>query len=274
MKFSSAFLGLLLILAGCSDHRQQQIETITPGPSELDWIGSQIFQNECSRRKACLVHWNQGEAFPSLGIGHFIWYPGDYEGPFVESFPRMMSYLAEQGEQLPTWLQDLSPFDAPWPTRAHFQAQSQSPKVRELRDFLVATKGNQAGFLVRRANEALNRVVQAAPEQRRDELISDINALQQTPGGVYALIDYVNFKGEGLASSERYKGEGWGLLQVLQAMSQAPNESVLDAFRIAAGKVLTQRASNAENDIERERWLAGWLNRVDSYREPSQLNPS
>ena len=29
------------------------------------------------------------------------------------------------------------------------------------------------------------------------------------------MIDYVNFKGDGLKPTERYKGEGWGLLQVL-----------------------------------------------------------
>ena len=30
-------------------------------------------------------------------------------------------------------------------------------------------------------------------------------------------MDYVNFKGEGVSSSERYRGQGWGLLQVLES---------------------------------------------------------
>ena len=38
--------------------------------------------------------------------------------------------------------------------------------------------------------------------------------------GCYALVDYVNFKGEGVLATERYAGQGWGLLQVLEGMSQ------------------------------------------------------
>ena len=92
--------------------------------------------------------------------------------------------------------------------------------------------------------------------------------LVATPGGTYALMDYVNFKGEGLSPSEQYRGEGWGLLQVLLAMEPEPGGSTRDAFREAAGRVLTRRAANADNDIERERWLPGWLKRLETYREP------
>ena len=42
----------------------------------------------------------------------------------------------------------------------------------------------------------------------------------------------------------------------------------LDRFRSAAAEVLTRRAGNADAPIERERWLAGWLRRLESYREP------
>ena len=41
--------------------------------------------------------------------------------------------------------------------------------------------------------------------------------------GLYVLLDYTNFKGEGTLKSERYKGQGWGLLQVLEHMD--PQES-------------------------------------------------
>ena len=265
MKFSSIIFALVLV--GCSETGEPLISPVAPDKPALEWIGTQIFQNECAQRKACLVHWNEGEAFPSLGIGHFIWYPAGQDGPFVESFPQMVEYLVAQGESLPGWLDELEPLDAPWPSREAFLAVSQSAKVSELRDFLASTKGAQAGFLVRRANEALNRVVRAAPEPRRAEVIARINALQATPGGVYALIDYVNFKGEGLSASEQYQGQGWGLLHVLLAMDDAPADSALSAFRLAAGEVLSRRADNAEKAIERERWLPGWLNRLDTYRE-------
>jgi hypothetical protein len=96
-----------------------------------------------------------------------------------------------------------------------------------------------------------------------------IDALASTPGGVYALIDYVNFKGEGLAVTERYNGQGWGLLQVLLAMDDSDGKPALQAFREAAGRILTQRADNAVKEIERQRWLAGWLSRTETYREPN-----
>ena len=38
-------------------------------------LGQRIWKNECAGSVQGLVSWNEGEAFPSLGIGHFIWYP-------------------------------------------------------------------------------------------------------------------------------------------------------------------------------------------------------
>jgi ribosomal protein S2 len=84
----------------------------------------------------------------------------------------------------------------------------------------------------------------------------------------------VNFKGEGLSPTERYNDQGWGLLQVLLAMSGSPERSALVQFREAAGTVLTRRAENAEDPIERERWLPGWLKRLETYKEPPVLKIS
>lgn len=238
-------------------------------PQQMDWVGQKIFQNECAGRFQCLVHWNEGELFPSLGIGHFIWYPKDVQGRFVESFPELIRYMSQRQASVPDWLLSLEPFDAPWPDRANFLAASDSTRVAELREFLAGTQGIQAEFIFRRAQSALGAIIQAAPEGRRGAILGDLKALSATPGGVYALMDYVNFKGEGLAPGERYQGEGWGLLQVLVSMGAEPGDTALDRFRSAAATVLTRRARNAENAIERERWLAGWLKRVESYREPA-----
>ena len=38
-------------------------------------IGKRIWANECAGTISGLTSWNKGEAFPSLGIAHFIWYP-------------------------------------------------------------------------------------------------------------------------------------------------------------------------------------------------------
>lgn len=238
------------------------------------WIAGQIFRNECSAREECLVHWNRGEAFPSLGIGHFIWYPMGVEGPFRESFPSLVSFGVQQGVDIPDWLLTQAPLGAPWPDRDTFlQAADDDPRVRELRKWLAGHQSFQAAFLISRAREALEPVSSASsdPDSTRHKL----DALFTTPGGVYALVDYVNFKGEGLSESERYQGVGWGLLQVLDAMpdDSGDQETVLMAFRQAAARVLTRRAELSGRAIERQKWLPGWLNRVDTYREPDSSGP-
>lgn len=244
---------------------------LTLTEQQLEWVGQQVFRNECASRESCLVHWNEGEAFPSLGIGHFIWYPEGVDEPFTESFPDLVRFMVGEGARLPDWLAELhrpggQRFYAPWPDRAVFlETREHDPGVAGLQRFLANQKGLQAEFLFRRAQAALERVIEAAEDPVA--VRQRIKALAETPGGVYVLIDYVNFKGEGLAVSERYHGEGWGLLQVLEQMGDTSGSSGLEQFRTAAATVLTRRAMNAVNDIERERWLPGWLNRLETYQE-------
>lgn len=254
--------------------RAQSDLTLSLSDQAFEWIAGQIFRNECNAREDCLVHWNRGEAFPSLGIGHFIWYPMGVEGPFQESFPSLVTYGVQQGVDIPDWLVSQAPLGAPWPDRDTFlQAVDYDPRVRELREWLAGHQSFQAAFLVSRAREALEQVISASGDPDSTRRILDV--LVTTPGGVYALVDYVNFKGEGLSESERYQGVGWGLLQVLEAMpdDRADQETVLAAFRQAAARVLTRRAELSGRAIERQQWLPGWLNRVDTYREPSSSGP-
>lgn len=255
-------------------------------PAQLDWVGQKIFQNECAGKFECLVHWNKSEVFPSLGIGHFIWYPTGVDERFVESFPALYEYMEQRQRNIPEWLRELEPFDAPWPDRATFLKVADSPEIAELREFLAGTQGVQAEFIFRRAKDSLVQIIEAAPEQRQADVKQHLQAMSQTPGGVYAIMDYVNFKGEGLSPDERYNGEGWGLLQVLLAMPASEPAgrhagesdkadtalSALAEFRKAAGDVLTRRARNAANPVEQDRWLPGWLKRLDTYREPVDMH--
>lgn len=265
--FYKWFVVLLVAFVAACSQPEAEIELSLTAP-QLQWVGEQIFRNECAGKVRCLVHWNEGEAFPSLGIGHFIWYPGGVEGRFVESFPELVAFMVAQEVALPPWLAGLAPLDAPWPDRASFLAQQDSAEVASLRQFLARTQGVQAEFIYARAQASLERVVAAAPTAERAAIRQRLVALSASPGGVYALLDYVNFKGEGLSATERYQGEGWGLLQVLQRM--AGDEPALAQFRRAAAEVLTRRAHHASNPIERERWLPGWLNRLETYREPGR----
>ncbi len=88
---------------------------------------------------------------------------------------------------------------------------------------------------------------------------------RQPGAGTFALIDYVNFKGEGTLLTERYNGQGWGLLQVLEAM---PGEGdATRAFSQAAKAMLARRVRNAPPERHEERWLPGWEARVERYAQ-------
>jgi hypothetical protein len=89
-------------------------------------------------------------------------------------------------------------------------------------------------------------------------------AVASTAGGKYALMDYVNFKGEGTNRNERYKGQGWGMLQVLQGMRGKPEgAAAVKEFSASAERVLSRRVENAPK--EESQWLPGWKNRARSY---------
>src|SRR5690554_7279739 len=132
---------MLLALSGCdADRDPVTADSLAIKPAQLDWVGQKIFANECASRFDCLVHWNEGEAFPSLGIGHFIWYPEGVEGRFTESFPQLIRYMIQRQARVPDWLRNLEPFDAPWPDRNAFLAVEDSVRIAELREFLAGTQ--------------------------------------------------------------------------------------------------------------------------------------
>jgi hypothetical protein len=229
--------------------------------AELDAVGRRVWQNECRGSRDGLTSWNSGENFASLGIGHFIWYPQGIEGPFEESFPKLVAFLGKHEVKLPEWLKPST--DCPWNTQAAFQAAFRSQKMNELRDLLASTIRLQSRFLVRRMEEALPKLLAEAPPSDRVRVRENFERLAATGTGTFALIDYVNFKGEGTNPAERYKGEGWGLLQVLNEMRSDTNP-VTDFARSAA-IILERRMRNSPPERSEARWRAGWKARVQRY---------
>ena len=231
-------------------------------PADLDRIGKRVWQNECGGTRDGLTSWNEGENFASLGIGHFIWYPKGIDGPFEESFPRLARFLAEQGEKIPAGLDG----DCPWTTRAEFQADFRSARMNALRDLLARTVPLQARFLAQRMDEALPKMLAAAPAAQRENVRAQFGRVAGTGAGTFALIDYVNFKGEGTKPEERYRGEGWGLLQVLAGM-HGSGAGAVEEFSRSAAAVLARRVKNSPPERHEARWLAGWTSRVRAYAE-------
>ena len=136
--------------------------------------------------------------------------------------------------------------------------------MKELRQFLVVSIDLQAQFLVTRLQDSLPKMLaQAAEPENVQRQFQRVAASEQ---GCYALVDYVNFKGEGTLQTERYRGEGWGLLQVLESMHGSDTASALHEFAAAAEQVLRRRVTNSPPERREARWLPGWLARVETYR--------
>ena len=230
--------------------------------AEFDSIGRRVWKNECGGTRDGLTSWNTGENFASLGIGHFIWYPKGVSGPFEESFPKLVKFLGENGQPVPLWMKD----GCPWQSRAAFLADARSSRMIELRDLLASTVRIQSRFLAQRMRDALPKMLDAALPAQRANVKAQFDRLAGSGAGTFALIDYVNFKGEGTKESERYHGEGWGLLQVLAGMSGSGAGGPREFGEIAA-HVLSRRVQNAPSDRHEERWLPGWKSRVRSYGE-------
>lgn len=233
-------------------------------PAELQVIGEQIFKNEGGGNATNLVHWNSGEDFASMGIGHFTWYPAGRRARFGSTFPELLSYMQERGVQVPAWL----PRDgSPWHSQAELMRAKNTPQVQELQNFLYQTRSLQAQFIVDRTRRAMPKLVNATSDPLRPHVAHNLNAVANTPGGWYALIDYTNFKGEGLNRSGGYNGNNWGLLQVLEEMRPSqPGQQALHEFADAAMRVLERRVRNSPPANNERRWLAGWSNRVNTYR--------
>ncbi|HEX8078381.1 MAG TPA: hypothetical protein VF511_11245, partial [Chthoniobacterales bacterium] len=213
---------------------------------------------------AGLTSWNSGENFASLGIGHFIWYPKGVRGPFDESFPKFVQFAASRNAKLPAVA--TSKEGCPWKSRAEFNAAAESPPMKELRGFLARTVDLQAEFLVQRLREALPKMLADAGSGDHAKVREQFDRVASTAMGCYALVDYVNFKGEGVLATERYAGQGWGLLQVLEGMTRENNgRDAVKSFADSAKAVLKNRVRNSPPERKEARWLPGWLKRVETY---------
>jgi hypothetical protein len=229
--------------------------------------GRRLWKNECGGTVSGLTSWNVGENFASLGIGHYIWYPAGARGPFEESFPELVRFLVANQVSLPAWLRAGAP--CPWPSRAEFERAQNSPEMGQLRSLLAGSVAWQARFSANRLEAALPKMLGAAPPGMAERVRRQFERVAGSPNGIYALLDYVNFKGEGVLATERYAGQGWGLLQVLADMpdkaGQAPGAAATRDFATSASRVLARRVALSPPARHEARWLPGWQSRVATY---------
>lgn len=228
---------------------------------EIEQIGMQIWYNEAAGKEELLVFWNQNEEFPSLGIGHNIWLPAGTEAKFHQGFPILCDYLTKHGVKLPDWLHKAKKTGAPWQNRDHFYKDY--ARRNELRKILAQTVALQTQFMIDLMAEKLPLIIDATSKNRRGDVEKNINLLLATPKGTYTMVDYLNFKGDGLNPREELNGERWGLLAVLLDMPSGLNQSnVTSAFAQSAAQKLLNRIKNAP---KLEVFKEGWLKRLETY---------
>jgi len=240
---------------------------------QAEMIAFKIWQNEAAGNLNYLIFWNQNEPFLSLGLAHFLWYGKHNRNRYQEMFPKLVAYLAQHNVRLPDWLDADTP--CPWENREAFlEAKTDNiSKYQDLYRLLVRTMPIQVDFIVERMQQSLPKMLSSLNSDAERQHVRE--AYQKvlhrpdgsiSPLGLYAIIDYVNFKGEGTSLDERYQGEGWGLLQVLLEMD-TQTDNPQKAFADAAKNVLSKRIKNAPPDRNESRWEKGWFKRVESYAE-------
>ena len=268
----------MLLLVSCSPDRgvgrHKEISTTLELPvvsaTAYHSIAARIFANETQSQTRYLTYWGAGEDFPSLGIGHFIWFPEGVDAPFDETFPLMVQYVNEHSGEcssLPAWLEDLQSFDAPWQSKQEFDDAQESARMTELRQWLVDTASEQARFIVVSFADRWNEL--ELPVEEKQTLTALLQRLVQTSQGLSAVVDYYNFKGLGSNPRERYNGQGWGLVQVLtdilKQTDSADTADLVEQFSAATANRLRLRVKNAPPERNEARWLEGWERRVADY---------
>lgn len=261
-------------LSACAPMNQQTPPTPTVIPAkDLNWIADKVYRNETSGNPALLIVWNDREEFASLGIGHFIWYPAGQRGLYTETFPGLIDYAKAQGVPVPQWLANRNVRTSPWINKATFERARNDPEMQQLRTFLQQTMNIQANYMAERLTRALPAMLEQVAPQDRARVLRNYQAVERTQRGLYPLLDYVNFKGEGTNPNERYNGQGWGLLQVLLTMRPVEaGPQALDEFARAAEEILMRRIANSAPERGEAKWLPGWRSRLNTYRAQSLLS--
>jgi hypothetical protein len=237
-------------------------------------IGQKIWLNETGGKIDAITSWSANEEFASLGIGHFIWFPVGKWLPFEESFPALLEFMRKKNVHLPAWLDQTQIPANPWTSRAEFRRNSNSPQMKELRQFLLDTVAEQTQFMVARAQGAMEKILKTTPDgTEREHIVIQFTRVIRASENFYPLIDYINFKGEGTnpneaaMNSETGRRQGWGLKQVLLKMNGDTSDpkAVRAEFADAAQFVLQQRVRNLPSNRVFE---VGWLRRIATYHRP------
>ncbi|MBY0386084.1 hypothetical protein K2X05_13075 [bacterium] len=288
----------------------------------LEKLGEVLYKNEANCKTENLTHWGASEDFPSLGLPHAIWYGVTDKKKYEEQFPELIRFIRKNignNEKTkiswPLILQKNPLGPAPWKNKEEFsRIQKISIEVENTKDSLQLTRIKneysssykqafelfeirhflsnpivlrlQAQFVVEKTFLALHRILNSVHKESPVEaqiFYSQIQILLSSKEGILSLVDYLNFKGEGLKNTERTPLEGyfWGLKAVLEIMQQMkkvenPNQRFAQSALCSLQRLAYYSgAINSPEQSQRYTWLnGGWKTRVESNYLPGTFENS
>ncbi len=288
----------------------------------LQKLSEALYKNEADCKNHNLTHWGKNEEFPSLGLMHAIWYGKSSSKKYAEQFPELIRYLrknlkvSDQQISWPELLQKNPLAPAPWASQAEFakikkvslaiEGVKESAQLAliqknqaalykdaytlfEIRHFLSNPKilQLQAQFVIEKTFLSLHRILAASHRESPTEtqlLYRKIQLLLSSSEGVLSIVDYLNFKGEGLKPSERTPLEKypWGLKTVLEIMpamdpadaSQQPNVQFTQAALCSLQRMAYHSGTaDSKDQLQRYAWLnGGWKTRIESNYLPNTFS--
>lgn len=237
-------------------------------------IGDRIWQNQSGGSTNGITTWVQEGPYQyaEIGINQALWYDADNPAPFREDWPDMALYLKKHGFPIQDWMLSA----CPWSNATDFAAAFDGDQLTLLRTMLSTDDAvvAQTRFIAKRLDQSLPTMMALLPSDQATQLQNNFDLIAQQPLGFYALIDYVNFKGEGTCPTEQVNGQGWGLLQVLQEMqllhdqnqgTPGYNATPMEEFVAAAKTILQRRIDNSDPSLDLSQYWDGWCARLDTY---------
>ena len=227
-----------------------------------DQLRDGLIKSETGGKRENLAFWSSSESFPSLGIAHFTW-----ENEFSQ-FPELLGYMVKRGVQLPPKLKKAyydNKKQRPWKTRAEFYNDKKGRE--EIMRFMESSKDIQARFVIDYTMKHTKTLQSFSKSQLKNKVDGYLRTLRSSARGIYALADYINFKGAGRTESN---DKPWGVRHVLEEMRPGligKQKAAINEFTEAAIRVLRRRVESGivPEDKTKNR-LPGFINRVNKYR--------
>ncbi|MDA9189419.1 hypothetical protein N9O57_00390 [bacterium] len=262
---------------------------------EKKQMSKKVGEFEFNNKRDKIMQWNKNEDFLSLGLGHFTWFGNATKTRGVESFPDYIEYLVnEKGydpEKIPQIIRPVKingryvmNKKMPYGYKSSFEKNQKGPSMSAVKNFLWQpdVQATQFDFIKNRLESQAGNIVNfhnspsydgspvANGKELTRKMTNFMDDLSKSSAGKFGMIDYVNFKGEGLSPDERIKGtnEGWGLYQVLSGAAKEYDGSQDPAklFSKHSGLALKNRVNK---DSRMQANDAGWQRRTKFYGNPS-----